>query len=157
MRSNQFAIFFLFFSLLIWSCKTPKYPNTAELSFISSPNEGLVIVEAKGYGSDTKAARVDAFSRAFNTILFKGLPGYSPLSKPFIGDEGTARSGHKAFFKKMFEEQGFMQYVTEQSATSKAEKANDGKNKMVRTVFTINHEALKRDLIKEGLVRKFGL
>lgn len=142
---------------LTQSCKTPSYPATSEVNYVANPNPGLVTVEATGYGKTSQDAEWDAYSTAFNTIFFKGLPAFTALRTPMIPNESKARSEHAAYFKKFFDDRGYLQFVTGQGGTSKSSKADDGKNKSARHTFTINYESLRRDLEQNGVIRKFGL
>lgn len=140
------------------SCKSPAaYPSTSEVNYVANPNPGLVTLEATGYGKTQEAAELDTYITAFTTIFFKGLPAFTALRTPMIPNESKARSEHAAYFKKFFDERGYLQFVTGQGGTAKAGKADDGKNKVARRTFTINYESLRRDLEQNGVIRKFGL
>ncbi len=143
-------------SLLACSGSKSTYPQTAEVTFVSSPNTGVVMVNAMGYGQTDKDAEQDAFVTAFNTILFKGLPAFGGLRKPMIDDESKARSEHATYFKKFFGDRGYLGYVTAQQPPVAAGKSDDKKNKRVQKSITINYESLRTNLEKEGVIRKFG-
>ncbi len=157
-RLIVFLLVALAIYLLLPACKTPAaYPATAEVKFLDNPAAGLIRVEATGYGTTDKDAELDVFNTAFNTLLFKGLPGFSATQKPMLSDESKARSENAAYFKKFFTDRGYMQFVTEQNPAVAAGKADDKKNRLARRTFTINYEALRHDLEKNKLIRKFGL
>lgn len=156
------VLIFICFAAFSWfagqACKSaPAYPSTSEVKYVNNPSQGLVTVEAIGYGKTEAAAELDAFNTAFTTIFFKGLPGFTALRTPMIPDESKARSEHSAYFKKFFDDRGYLQFITNQGGATKAGKADDNRSRMARRTFTINYESLRRDLEQKGVIRKFGL
>jgi len=137
-------------------CKTKAYPATAETTYLSSPGTGMVNLAAVGYGANEKAAELDTYVTAFSTILFKGLPAFGALKLPMIDNEAKARSEHKAFFIKFFDNRGYLQFVTDQGVLTKLGKADQQGNIRVQKNLSINYDALRRHLEQEGVIRKFG-
>lgn len=156
MKNFQTLFMAIGFLLYLPACKS-TYPTTAEVQYLGSPTTGLIKIDAVGYGTDEKKAEMDVYRTAFNTILFRGLPAFSPLQRPMIENESAARSKHAAFFQQFFEERGYLKYITERSSPSKSEKTAETNTKIVRQTLVVNYDALRRDLEQNGVIRKFGL
>jgi hypothetical protein len=116
----------------------------------------LVTLQSIGYGNNEQAAEHNAYIQAFNTIFFKGLPAFTALRTPMVANESKARAEHAAYFKKLYDEKGYLQFVTARD-TPKYTKTNDGKGKMANQNLTINYELLRQDLERNSVIRKFGL
>jgi hypothetical protein len=157
-KSNKFsvAIGLLLAIVLLTNCGKKVYPPTAETTYLSNPNPGVVSITAVGYGSTEKEAEYDGFITGFETILFKGLPAFGSLSSAMIKDEAKARSEHQAFFKQFFESRGYLQFVVEQGVMAKLGKSDQPGKIRVQKNFSINYDALRKKLEQEGVIRKFG-
>jgi len=143
-------------SFLSTGCKTKAYPVTAETTYLNSPGTGMVNLLAVGYGANERTAELDTYITAFSMILFKGLPAFGALKLPMIENEAKARSEHRAFFTKFFDDRGYLQFVTDQGGLSKLGKADQQGNIRVQKNLGINYDALRRHLEQEGVIRKFG-
>ncbi|MCB0521673.1 MAG: hypothetical protein H6577_19835 [Lewinellaceae bacterium] len=150
----------LFLALLLTAlaaCKTYR-ETPAAVQYQSNPAPGSVNVKASGFGKSDIEIERDARTKAFETILFRGLPAsdFTALRLPMIENEGQARSAHKAFFKKFFEEDDCNRFVTAMNRLDdKPVKTTDGRKTMAYSL-SINYEALRRDLEQAGVLRKFG-
>lgn len=147
----------LLFLLGAIACKTRAYPPTGEVRFLQALNPGEFSLEATGYGRSYEDAEWDTYKTAFSALLFKGITGHSSLQRPMVEDEAKARSSHGRYFHNFFEQRGYLQFVTQKGAVSRLGKADDGRNKTVTRVFSVNLDALRRELEKQEIVRKFGL
>ncbi len=143
-------------AILTVACKVKNYPATAEVRFVDNPSAGLATLEATGYGKSEQEAELYAYTTAFSNIFFKGIAGFTPLQRPMITDEAKAKSTHAQYFRKFFTERGYMQFITQQSSATQLGKADDRKNRVAKRLFTLNYEALRRDLEQNGVIRKFG-
>lgn len=139
--------------LITASCKTTY--STSEVTYLANPEAGIISLSAIGYGLTQREAEQETYVTAFNTIFFKGVPGFDALRLPMIEDESKARRERASFFDKFYGEKGYLQFVTEQDNASKTGKADRGKIRVQRTI-AINYEALRRHLEREGVIRKFG-
>lgn len=159
MSRIAYSYMWALFAFAIVSCKSspPSIPVVSEVKYLSNPQQGLVTVEAIGYGKNEKVAIEDAYQVAFNTILFKGLPGITSLENPMINNEMKARSANSVYFKQFFERQGYLRFVTQQDTSEFVEKGNNKKSKMVIQIFTIDYNLLRKDLEQNKVLRKFGL
>lgn len=143
----------LFFSLFSISCNSAKTVS-GEVNYLASPEPGTVIVSAAGYGPSKEAAIQNAESNAFNSLLFRGIPG-SQQQLPMIADEAAARKVHSTYLDKLLGGgyKAFMLLSTPQSAFA---AAHNGRKNITQQV-KINVDALRRDMEQHGVVRKFGL
>ena len=146
------------FCCIISSCsKKVAYPETAEVSFVSSPQSGVIELSAMGYGRTQKEAELDIYTTAFNNLLFRGIPGFGELRQPFVDNERSSRTEHPGFYRKFFDERGYLRFVSGQSAAQKMGKPSDDKTKIrAKKNLTVNYESLRHYLEDEGIIRKFG-
>jgi len=137
------------------SCKTTK-PATvsSETKYLSNPHDGVVTITAVGQGKKEDEARKDAFRTGFTTLLFRGLPGFSPLKNPLISNEAKALSSHRSFFDDFFSDQNYIQFVTKQDPTR---FSGDRSNKIAHQTFSVNYKLLRKHLEQNNIIRKFGL
>ncbi len=150
LKTTMFVLVFL-----LPSCKTTK-PLTvsSETQYISNPNDGVVTLTAVGQGKKEADAIADAFRTGFTTVLFRGLPGFSPLKNPMIANESTALSKHKSFFDGFFNDGNYVQFVTKQEPTT---FSGDKKIKIAHQTFSVNYKLLRKHLEQNNVIRKFGL
>jgi len=157
-RSNA-GSFLIFFNLILFilSCSPKLAPtNTAETQFIESAGEGLVTVESVGYGEDFAAAAQDAVQRSFKTIMLRGLPQFTALSRPLIADEAALNSKKPNFLNSFFSNQEYSKFITAQNDGVLTGEFKNPKGKRVNKSVTINYAGLRRYLEQEGAARKFG-
>jgi hypothetical protein len=149
-------ILFTITSFIFICCTKKSYPETAELTFITSPSDGLVEISAIGYGSSSKDAELDTYTTAFNNILFKGIPDFGALRIPLIDNEMQSKSSHSDFYKRFFERRDYMRFVTNQGSVQALGKSDDKNMRKAQKNITINYDALRKHLEQEGVIRKFG-
>jgi hypothetical protein len=143
-------------TMVISSCGKKLYPETAELTYLSSPQSGVVELASVGYGAAKKDAELDTYTTAFNNILFKGIPGFGALRLPMIENERESKIEHPGFYRKLFDERGYLRFITSQGATEQLGKSDDQKKTRVKKTISIDYESLRRFLEQEGVIRKFG-
>jgi hypothetical protein len=149
--------FLLLVSLVcVSSCAKKIYPETAEVNFISAPQSGVATFSAIGYGSNQKEAELDTYTTVFNNVLFKGIPAYGGLSLPMVENERESRSTHQSFYKRFFDERGYMRFISSQGSVEKMGKSDDKQKTKVKKTMTLNYDLLRRYLEDEGIVRRFG-
>jgi hypothetical protein len=137
-------------------CAKKMYPETAEVNFISAPQSGVATLSAIGYGSDQKEAELDTYTTVFNNVLFKGIPAFGGLNLPMVENEQASRSAHQSFYKKFFDERGYMRFISSQGGVEKMGKSDDKQKTKVKKTMTLNYDLLRRYLEDEGIIRKFG-
>ena len=80
---------------------------------------------------------------AIEALLFTGVPGTS-LPRPMVNNERQARAQYGEYFKDLLENGEHRRYVV------RVEEESDA-----YTVI-VNHDALRRSLEQEGIIRRFG-
>jgi len=80
---------------------------------------------------------------AIEALLFTGVPGTS-LPRPMVNNERQARAQYEEYFKDLLEDGEHRRYVV------RVEEESDA-----YTVI-VNHDALRRSLEQEGIIRRFG-
>ncbi len=127
----------------------------SEVAYVANPETGVVRLSAIGIGADRQQAEQETYITAFNTILFKGLPGFDALRLPMIEDESKAKREHASFFTRFYRDGGYLQFVTEHGPLFRADKTNRS-TFQARRQLAVNYDALRRHLEREGVIRKFG-
>ncbi len=144
-------------SITIISCSQKfSYLETAEVSFIDSPTEGLVTVQVMGKGETTGTAELNGIESAFKTLLFQGLPSFTALRLPMVPDREKVENSKPKVFDKFFSNQDYAQFITGQEDAVVATTYKNPKGYQISKKLTINHNALRRHMEKIGGVRKFG-
>lgn len=155
LSNNSFLLILSSLLFFASSCKTTKMPSTSEVTFIESVTENEVTIESIGYGKSESDARVDAFRTAYSTVLFKGLPGFSPLNRPLIPNEISFKNNNPEFFTDFMSNGDYLQFVTGQGSFELLGKS--GKTEVVRQNFSFNYRSLRLYLEQKKVIRKFGL
>lgn len=151
---NIKIIFFATIVLGLASC-SPRVLPSAEVEQTGS-SKGTISVRSLGYAKKSKDVLKDAEARAFQTLLFRGLPD-GKMSSPLVANESQALNTHHTFFNDFFTLQGYRNYLISSTAITPAAKdKNTGLHQGLAEV-TINLAALRRKLEQEKIIRKFGL
>ena len=136
---------------------TPYEVNPySDSEFISKDVQGLAVF--RGVSHETKTqhdAIISAQKRALEKLLFIGYPG-SDFKQPMIGNvsQTTAETQHAAFFTS-FWNGGFQQFITNND--SKTYKCKEKTNcYTAASTFTINYNALRKELERNNIIRKMG-
>ena len=150
----RIILFTLVLGLL--SCSPKILPN-AETTFIRGGETGTITLQSSGYfkgGSSQFDAEFEAEKNAFETILFRGIPG-SQISSPLISlNESETKSKHKDYFKSFYTDKRYRTFIVSSNLISKGN--NKGFQKAV-VMIKINYKALRKDLESKSILRKFGL
>jgi hypothetical protein len=148
-------IFISIIVLTISSCSQKMYPSS-EVKFITKTNDDVIKVSSTGYGSREVMAMIDAEKRAFEVILFIGLPN-SELRRAIVSNASAAKSKHKLYFDNLFDNQGIRNFITSSSPSLSFTKDKQSGLKRTEAIIEININSLKKDLEKNGIIQKFGL
>jgi hypothetical protein len=123
------------------------------ISLFAQNTNGLIVVESDGKGKNKQMAIEDAQYKAFEIIMFKGIPG-TDLNLPLIANETEAKSKFKKYFEAL-KQSRFKGFITNTNVTSEFVKnAKGAKNISIQT--EINYKALRSDLEQNQITRKFG-
>ena len=99
---------------------------------IAQNAKGLIIVESDGKGKNKQTAIEDAQYKAFEIIMFKGIPG-TDLNVPLIANETEAKSKFKKYFDEL-KKSRFKGFIININVTSEFLKKSKGaKNISIQT------------------------
>ena len=126
-----------------------------QVKYVSSDGD-LVEMRCLGYAGKTKEAVVDAELSAVKTVLFQGVSGESRFSSALINvPEKEAVKGNKKYFNDFYDG-GYQRFIVSSEILSKLKK-DASKRKSITVDVTVNVRALREDLERSGIIRKFGL
>lgn len=108
-----------------------------------------------GYGKNAKKASADAEINVLKAIIFKGIPD-TQQSVPMIRDTEDATYSKNQGFWNNFWNGDYQNFITRSVIVRKFGK-DDNKQKSITLEVTVNIRALRQDLQKNGIIRKFGL
>ena len=126
---------------------------SAEVKYLSKDESGTITVESGGIGKNENEAIAEAQKRAFNILLFKGLPG-TELNVPLIDNEYEATSKHRDYFQNFFEHNYYSTFMMESSVVSSSKIKGGGAMALID--LKINYNSLRKDLEQNNIIRKFG-
>ena len=76
--------------------------DSGEVRYISSPEKGVLVLDASGYGKKKAVAFEDATVKAFKVLLRSGVPG-SSQNLPLLGANASqAYQDKAAYFEQFF-------------------------------------------------------
>ncbi|WNJ17552.1 hypothetical protein [Pontibacter sp. G13] len=144
---------------LVTACKSQKEmpARTASdlgVTFLEAPAPKLVKVRSIGYGATKDEAESDAIRRAFDAIMFEGIPQYTALSTALVPNESAFNDKAPNFMRDFMKKARFERYL---SYESNPEFSGNKGSFRANKVLTINYENLRKYLQQQGLIRSFGL
>lgn len=108
-----------------------------------------------GYGKSPKKASNNAEISVIKALLYNGIPN-TQQSLPIIADtEYSVEDKHQAFFNKFYGGE-YKNYIIRSKIIRKFAK-DVNKQKIITLDVTVNVSALRNTLIKNDVIRKFGL
>ena len=148
---------YLWVLLFLAGCGPKTYTPTAEVSYINYQNEEMTL-RAVGYGKKEALALEDARIRAIDNLLFRGIPN-SSLNQPLIEtSEKEVKYNHPGYFNELYNNRKYLTFVSGTFQTSDFFRdANTPRGqKMLIADVVINIASLRRDLVENGIIRRFG-
>ncbi|MDR2564065.1 MAG: hypothetical protein LBC98_09025 [Prevotellaceae bacterium] len=133
---------------ITYACKTIT-PVTNALYV--GEREGTITLRSEGVDDTEEKSQIAAEQNAFNTLLFRGIPGSSQKVPLIDFDETGIKSRYHSYFNEFFGKQRrYRTFVTQSQIAGEASK------RLVTVEITINLRALRSDLEQNGILRKFG-
>ncbi|MDR1882081.1 MAG: hypothetical protein LBR26_04785 [Prevotella sp.] len=130
-----------------YACKTITPVTNA--TFLSA-GDGAITVRSSGVGKTQEKAQIAAEQNAFNTLFFRGFPE-SQQKTPLVGyDEAGAKQQHATYFDDLYGNRRYRTFVTQSHTAGSYDKT------LQSVEITINLRALRADLERAGVIRKFG-
>ena len=141
--------------LFLGSC-TPKmnvgYERTGRVKCIKH-DRMTITLSSEGQAESVGKAVNFAERNAIENLLFKGIPA-SNQEKPLIDNESVAKNKNAAFFDEFIMNRGYQQYITESLI---ADDYQNGSYHLITQNITVDLTNLRDFLVKEGIIKKFGL
>lgn len=125
-----------------------------QVNYLSS-TPSTVTVRSIGYAKKAKTAINTAELSAIRTILFQGLDNAIQSSPILSITEEEAIKKYPDYFKTFYED-GYKSFIQSSIIVQDLQKDRAKKKNMVLDI-TIKLKALRMDLEKNGIIRKFGL
>lgn len=126
-----------------------------QAKYVSGSN-GCVKMRCTGYAKKAKEAVAEAELSAVKTVLFQGVSGAPAYSSPLIQvTEEEAEGENKRYFRDFYSG-GYMRFVVSSEIVT-ALKKDAAKRKSMTVDVTVNVKALREDLEKSNVIRRFGL
>ena len=141
--------------LLVMSSCRPAQVLTSEVTLYGGTRDELQLT-SKGFGKDEYAAKLDAFKRAVDAVLYRGFVAEgSPVKDPLIKDKELVQQAHDQFFNALYSDGTLHEIVLSYMATGKARKEHN----LYESTYhlRLNLRLLRSRLEDAGIVRKFGI
>lgn len=144
---------FLFILLLI-GISTFDLSAQYQVNHLSSNGEAMTM-RVVGYGKNAKKASDDAEISVLKALIFTGIPN-TQQSVPMVNEtEAASRSRHGKFWNNFWNGQ-YKNLITRSVIVRKFGK-DENKQKSITLEVTVNTRALRQELERNGVIRKFGL
>jgi hypothetical protein len=130
--------------------------DSGEVRYVSSPQKGIIVLDASGYGKKKQVAFEDATIKAFKVLLKSGIPGSSQYLPLLGGNANQVYQGRRAYFDQFFAGKTYLQFLVDQRRGDFRRRARKT-DPNVKVRLAINIPALRRYLEEAGVLRKFGL
>jgi hypothetical protein len=147
------ALYLITLIIGLHGCSPIIQPYSGEVNFLYKEATGIIAVKSIGYGKNHMNAVCNAEKNALKVLLFRGLPG-TELNIPLIENENDAKSKHKDYFKKFFDQGNYKTFVM--SSTESSNLIALKGTKKITVDVKINYNSLRKDLEQNQIIRKFG-
>lgn len=149
------ANIFFVFSLFLFSCASKIQNNSAESFYLGKRGKDIIELSVKGYHKNRNKVIDAAERRAFEIILFRGLPN-SEFRNPLFENEHEAKRLNTDFFMTFFNDKIYRNFIVS-SSTSTLVSKNKNKNYSQEIMLSINVHSLRKYLEQNEIIKKFGL
>lgn len=120
-----------------------------------SDNGDTMTFRVVGYGKNAKKASADAELSVIKALMFYGIPGTQQQVAMVPETESNAMKNHKKFLESFYDAD--YQNVITRSVIVRRFSKDENKQKSITLDVTVNIRALRSELERNGLIRKFGL
>lgn len=152
MKKTITLLILSFTVVLTVSAQKQKVSTTAQVNYLGKSEVGTTFVSSCGYASKNKKTYLEAVRNAFETLIFRGIPG-SEVNVPLVENEIEIKEKFSKYFTNLIEGERYKTFIT---YISESEPTKEFKNKKVCLTMKINHVALRKDLEQNEIIRKFG-
>ncbi len=150
------TLLFFSFAFSFHGVAQKEGPPTAQVNYISSPENGTMMVKVIGYGKKKEAAINQGEKTIFEVLMYRGLPG-SPQTQPLIpfDKQSKVKQDHKKYLEEFFDG-NYKTFIMSTNAVTELVKVPKIKYKKITLEVKVNYAALRKELEEQKLVRKFG-
>lgn len=120
-----------------------------------SDNGDTMTFRVVGYGKNAKKASADAELSVIKALMFYGIPGTQQQVAMVPETESNAMKNHKKFLESFYD--CGLSECDNTVGDSTAVFQGRNKQKSITLDVTVNIRALRSELERNGLIRKFGL
>ncbi|MDE6491238.1 MAG: hypothetical protein K2L49_08795, partial [Muribaculaceae bacterium] len=120
-----------------------------------SDNGDTMTFRVVGYGKNARKASADAELSVIKALMFYGIPGTQQRVAMVSETESKAMKDHKKFLESFYKAD--YQHVIIRSVIVRRFSKDENKQKSITLDVTVNIRALRSELERNGLIRKFGL
>ena len=133
----------------LWSIAQAQY----QVNYLSNTGETMTL-RAVGYGKNAMTASTDAELSVIKALMFHGIPDTQQSTPMVSRNETETMKENKKFLTKFFE--GEYQNIITRSVIVHKFGKNGIKKKNITLDVTVNIRALRTELERNGVIRKFG-
>jgi len=146
-------IHLLFLLIAAWAVSNAQNVGaTSYITYLGKTEKGTIYVSSCGYDKKEMATYLTAVRNAFETIMFRGVPG-SEIDQPLVDDEKQAKEKYRKYFDDFYADEYYKKFITYIQETK---PTKEFKSKKACLQMKINYMALKKDLERNEIIRKFG-
>jgi len=152
---TSLKILLLIASFFIVGCKTTQF--TKSVNYLSGDAQTLSL-RSSGMGINELSAISNAEKNAVEAILFRGIPN-SQQKEPLVSvSEKEAKQIYKKYFDEFFAGERYKTFIYSSVPVSSSQFVKGGAGKKTICIdVKVNLKALRQDLERSGVIRKFGL
>jgi hypothetical protein len=150
------SLSFLSLTIAFVSSCLIRQPTAHQIRFVSEESAGMVKVHSAGLGSNLSEMEQDAQRKAFETLLYVGLPTASTETYrvPLVPNKADMQ-GNPAV-KKFFNNREYAQFVSRVDRLEYLKQRVSEGGRVLNYNIVINYTALRRYLEQNDIIRKFG-
>ncbi len=125
-----------------------------QVNYLSSSGDTLTF-RVVGYGKNFQKANSDAETKVIKTLMFYGVPN-TQYSVPMVPKTETSVMKECGYFLNKFFEGNYQNVIVRSVIVRKFGK-DENKQKSLTLDVTVNAKALRLELERNGVIKKFGL
>jgi len=125
-----------------------------QVNYQSSPNN-TVTLRSVGYANNKKKALLNAELSAIKAILFQGVDNARNSTAIISETESEATKKHEKYFNDFYDN-GYKRFIASSEIVQPFSK-DVNKRKNIVMDITVKVRALREDLERNGIIRKFGI
>lgn len=156
---NNLIIACIVLMVIMFGCVRPPVNN--QITYIGQDTPGTIKMRVTGFGIKQTEIEENAQIRAFEQLLYVGLPDASQAEVrnndfrlPLI--ENKTKVQGLPGLKKFFEQEEYKQFVMNISPLDNIKKKASDNQRTIPFSISINYDAFRRYMEQNQVIRKFG-